>query len=237
MEEDSTEPAPALAARPVAEQPEPEQPRDVEQPTFENDTRWHDVAVAIATAYRTWGRVDDENRWAPGLCRMPQPSQARISASTDAPTHGRKLYTVYAMDAEAYGYPPTATFGFLKVEGLEQALVKEAFVPRKLAEGESYDVFHGPRPAIGDDGLYVPGEPAGLYMMFRVPNAPEFTDEGWVYATVEPDGQTVSAAGRVTTCMGCHTTQEDRLFGLPGKPTGKTAANAAPRPQAARMQP
>src|SRR5688572_32842039 len=53
-------------------------------------------ALAIADEYPAWGRVDDEIRWAPYLCRQPSPGVARQSASTDSGTHGQKLYSVFA---------------------------------------------------------------------------------------------------------------------------------------------
>ena len=46
-------------------------------------------ALAINDEYKTYGRVDDELRWAPFLCRMPLPGIPRQSASRDAATHGR----------------------------------------------------------------------------------------------------------------------------------------------------
>jgi hypothetical protein len=189
---------------------------------FVNDPRWHETVLAIAKAYPTWGRVDDEARWAPGLCRMPQPAQARISESEDSSTHGRKLYTVYAMDAQAYGFPPTATYGFQPVEGVEQVLVKEAFAPRELAAGEAWTMQL--RPAVHEDKTYVPGDRRGLYLMFQLPTPAPDSDEGWVYATVDADLETVTAAGRIETCMGCHQTEEDRLFGLPNSVQAVPAA-------------
>lgn len=70
-----------------------------------------------------------------------------------------------------------------------------------------------------DGGVFRASEPAGLYIMFKLdPSTPE-TDEGWVYATITPDGQ-VTAAGRVASCMGCHETSatHERLFGVPKSP-------------------
>jgi hypothetical protein len=45
------------------------------------------------------------------------------------------------------------------------------------------------------------------------------SDAGWIYGTVAPDG-TVTSAGRVANCMGCHTSdaRRERLFGLPPAP-------------------
>jgi hypothetical protein len=56
--------------------------------------------------------------------------------------------------------------------------------------------------------------------MFRLDPATPETDEGWVYATVSPQGQ-VTSAGRVASCMGCHETSatHERLFGVPLSPT------------------
>src|SRR5689334_17368640 len=44
-------------------------------------------ARAIAAAYPAWGRIDDELRWAPFLCRIPLPGLPRMSASSDSATH------------------------------------------------------------------------------------------------------------------------------------------------------
>ena len=40
------------------------------------------------------------------------------------------------------------------------------------------------------------------------------TDDGWVYGTVSADGKTVTSAGRVDSCMRCHETRKDRVFGI-----------------------
>lgn len=52
-------------------------------------------------------------------------------------------------------------------------------------------------------------------MMKLDPKTPG-TDDGWVYATLAADGRTVTAAGRIESCMKCHReTKTDRLFGMP----------------------
>jgi hypothetical protein len=41
------------------------------------------------------------------------------------------------------------------------------------------------------------------------------TDAGWIYATITPDGKTLTSAGRVQQCMDCHeAAPHDRLFGI-----------------------
>src|SRR5262249_5744894 len=50
--------------------------------------------LKAADEYKKWGRVDDEMRWSPELCRLPNPGRAYLSASADEATHGRKLYSL-----------------------------------------------------------------------------------------------------------------------------------------------
>jgi hypothetical protein len=60
------------------------------------------------------------------------------------------------------------------------------------------------------------GEPRGLYVMKKLGGGDvPGTDAGWIYGTINPDG-TVTSAGRVASCMGCHeAATHERLFGLP----------------------
>jgi hypothetical protein len=56
---------------------------------------------------------------------------------------------------------------------------------------------------------------AGLFIMFKVDPATPDTDQGWVYGSVSADGQKVTAAGKIASCMNCHQqAPHDRLFGL-----------------------
>src|SRR5262245_55857183 len=57
--------------------------------------------LEVAKTYERFGRVDDEVRWAPFFCRMPQPGRAQFSTSKDDDTHGRKLYSIFAKDRKA----------------------------------------------------------------------------------------------------------------------------------------
>lgn len=76
-----------------------------------------------------------------------------------------------------------------------------------------------------DDEYYTLGERGPLFIMYRTEKNTLGTDNGWVYGTLTPDGKTVTSAGRVASCMGCHTEApypkepkgEGRLFGLPEK--------------------
>lgn len=181
-----------------------------------NDPRWHATLLAIAADYSRWGRVDDEMRWAPGLCRMPTPARARISASDDAGTHGRKLYTLYAKDPVAYGMPasampnnePSVSSG---LSDISQVLVKEAFTPVETTQQRNMNLL----PAEHDGKLYLPGAPMGLYVLFKpLKSDSAATDAGWVYGTIAADMKTITAAGKIDSCMGCHQSLPGRLFGL-----------------------
>lgn len=182
----------------------------------ENDPRWHAQVREIAAGYTQWGRVDDEMRWAPTLCRMPMPARARMSASGDESTHGKKIYTLYAKDPVAYGAAPTMYAGPAQpgLSDISQAIVKEAFRPVEIAgdKGWGSDL----RPAQHAGKLYEPGEALGLYVVFKPDRPVAETDAGWVYATITPDLKTVTSAGKVASCMGCHQkiAGGGRLFGI-----------------------
>lgn len=165
----------------------------------------------IARTYEAYQRVDDELHWAPGLCRQPQPSHPRLSASTDADTHGRKLYFVFAADRSGYLERDGRTPGMVG-----QVLVKEAWVPEEVPADTRYDEQATPvRYLRQGDRLYHAGTKAGLFILYRLdPGTPD-TDDGWVYGTVQADGATVTSAGPVRSCMGCHLKAlKGRLFGI-----------------------
>jgi hypothetical protein len=175
-------------------------------------------ALAIAAEYPSWGRVDDELRWAPFLCRIPLPGVAYMSESTDTDTHGQKLYSVFVKRREVYPMGP---------QSADQVVVKESWTAEKVTAPYQPESVRG--SAEGDhfypyakrgDTVYRAAARAGLYLMFRVDPPTPDTDQGWVYATLTPDGH-VTATGRITSCMGCHEhAPHDRLFGVPTSPAG-----------------
>ena len=188
-----------------------------------NEKQFHPIVLAVAAGYKKYRKVDEANRWAPTLCNSID-GDIRASASKDGETHGRKLYFLYAANAPEYlkadlramdDYTqminqPVVLAG---AEAAEQVIVKESWTPEKAPDGASKKDTQ--RYAELDGKLYKAGKQADLFMMFKLDKATPGTDDGWVYATVTPDGKSVTSAGRVQSCMDCHQKKSDRLFGLP----------------------
>ena len=184
------------------------------------DERFSTELKAVFDGYKAWGRVDDELRWAPFLCRMPEPGRPAMSVATGG-GHARKLFSLFAKNRNAYvgerapDAGPTSTVG--------QVVVKESYLPEVvnadagpgsgravsmgLGDGDHFD------PYITSNGTtYRASTLAGIYVMLRKEPSTAGTDGGWVYGTLRPSGE-VTSAGRVASCMGCHTAKPARLFG------------------------
>jgi hypothetical protein len=194
--------------------------------------------LKAAAGYKAWGRVDDEMRWSPELCRLPNPGRAYLSASKDADTHGKKLYSLLTSQRRDYlalAEKKTVPVGF--------AIVKESWVPEEITDPKEkavaaridrtkvirtpgLDRTEGGRTfaSLGDhfypyavkgDKVYKATKQADLFIMLKLDPKTEGTDAGWVYGTVTPDGKKVTAAGKIESCMKCHQdAKTDRLFGL-----------------------
>lgn len=141
----------------------------------------------IGGTYASYGQVDDLSRWAHSSCYAPD-SEPRSSTSLDSKTHGKKLYYLFAKDREAY-------VRLRRPQPAGQVLVKESWVP-----------VPGSLPPVA-------GERGPLFLMVKTGAAD--SDAGWIYATLTADGRSVTAAGKLPSCMGCHqSAPHDRLFGL-----------------------
>lgn len=191
---------------------------------------WSVDATTIAEQYLAWGRLDDEGRWAPELCRMPTAARARFSESDDPDTHGSKLYTLYAKDPQAYAKLPRSAAPGPKLARYAQVLVKEAWVPEPIDGPKAGNLRgwgkSGLRPATRKGVHYGANRRSGLFLMFKLAADQDQagTDKGWVYATLKPTGPKgettnwrVTAAGRIGSCMECHVDADGtggRLFGL-----------------------
>lgn len=179
--------------------------QDVVRDASLDDGPLTDRLASIGRSYLAWGRVDDELRWAPWLCRQPLPSRPRLSAAT-AGGHAEKVYFLYARDHTAYvtGRPSRL-----------QVVVKESWTHRPVDLAQAARVHGAALVARTPDGATVePDRAAGLFVMMRVDARDPRGDRGWVYGTISPEGA-VTSAGRLASCMGCHVEAGDgRLFGL-----------------------
>ncbi|MDI3289923.1 hypothetical protein [Polyangium sp. 15x6] len=186
----------------------------------ELDSRFVPVIAAAFRDYKAWGRIDDELRWAPWLCRMPLPGRARMSAAEDG-DHARKLYSVFAKEQHAYPLTPSAP---AVPQPVGQILVKESYHPDLVEEADpKADLAEQEKPTTADhfnpyvrlgEKVYRASRLAGAYVVLKVAPGTPGTDAGWVYGTVTPTGE-VTSAGRVASCMGCHVSARyERVFGL-----------------------
>ena len=162
-----------------------------------NDPAFHKELLTVAADYKNYGKVDDETRWGSPLCSaiVLHPSRARLSASKDEANHGRKVYFLFAKNRSEYfrNEPPK----------VGQVVVKEAW--HSAVEGAAQDTN---KPVASET-------PMGLFVVMKLAPETPNSDKGWVYGTIAPDGKTVTSAGRVQSCMECHTpAPNERLFGL-----------------------
>jgi len=212
------------------------------EPWSEEEFRLRERLLAIAAEYVRYGRVDDEARWAPYLCRMPLPAMARFSAADDETGHGQKLYFLFARERAGYvslgRKEPVRPAFQLGAKGDPQVVVKEAWTAEEYEAAKLPDVRrstrHDPLAARFFGGSYYPfaqkngktyhaAKKAGLFVMFQADaNALGLrqidTDDGWLYGTLTADGKTVTGAGKMKSCIQCHEqAPHGRLFGLGGK--------------------
>lgn len=215
-------------AEPASPQPDPAQPPPAAPPPAaapaELDARFVPLVAAAFRDYKAWGRVDDELRWAPWLCRMPMPGRARMSAA-DEGDHARKLYSVFAKHQDRY---PLSQGGDRVDQPAGQVLIKESYHPEPV-EGSAANVANAVNAAPGDglgegdhfdphardgDRVYRASRMVGVYVVMKLPPGTPGTDAGWIYGTVTPAGE-VTSAGKVASCMGCHVSaRHERVFGL-----------------------
>lgn len=200
-----------------------------------------DQLRAIAREYTGYARVSSHLNWSPQMCRTPGPPTARMSAAPDGSPHGRKLYTLYARDRDAYlamsfrwlferPTAPGAPSSEPIINPVGQVVVKQAFTPEPADELRArYDAWQGrscnadeaaqwrdvESCALGDDGhLYRAGPLAALFVMLKLEPGTPGTDNGWVYATIGPDLTTITSMGAIESCVQCHRqTDRDRLYG------------------------
>ena len=181
-------------------QPSPAATKEISQELFLN----------IAQQYTQYVQINSTARLAPTLCAPPMP-QPDMSRSTDAATHGQKLFFLFARDGAKYlsattkmtadqiksrkQFEPANPPPLALAENVQQVLVKESFLP----------------PAGGG----ARGAAMDLFLMVQYPASTPGTDNGWVYAVVAPDLKTVKASGQIQSCAGCHAAAPyDHLFGL-----------------------
>jgi hypothetical protein len=150
------------------------------------------ITERIARRYKSWTRVSDDVGWALTDCAYHPPSGVLRSESNDQSTHGQKLYFLFANIPSGYRHDRYVRATGEPVTGIEadqpigQAIVKEAWRPAACDSPAPHRL--PPAEYIFRDGRwYRTGEPAGLFIMFKLDPATPETDRGWVYATSDPN--------------------------------------------------
>lgn len=156
---------------------------------------------AAADAYVRYEKVAPDLHIAPTLCAAPRPSKPQFltrSASADDWSHGKKLYYLFASDADAYrrdgGNPGTK-------QPDHQVIVKEAYVAEEAP-------FDANEEMVGEGAkFWKKGARASLFVMTR--------HEGkWEFGTVSPTGEIAVDGTATAGCHDCHDKKPDGLFGL-----------------------
>jgi hypothetical protein len=192
-------------------------------------------ALTIADTYTSMLRADG-TWWAPEDCRAPV--HPAFASRAESGAHARKLYTIFVKDFAGYAAlsgqkvtPQAKVRSEPRLDAMSQVIVKEAWTPVESATFRERCASGGSPSFLAEVAMegktYRACEQAGLFVMYRPAPGTEGTDEGWVYATVQYEPRTdarpgqstlvprVTAAGRLASCMGCHTrAPHGRLFGL-----------------------
>ncbi|MCB9856831.1 MAG: hypothetical protein H6818_14210 [Phycisphaerales bacterium] len=191
-----------------------------------SDALLRQTLLRLAAEYREFGIFYTDPSWSPVDCRRPDATPA-YSSSDESDTHGQKLYFLYARDSMAYW--------LLKKDWpqpVSQTIVKETWMPVEVdpvnplvaldthmhvASDIGIPDEAGPRPpAMRDGKAYQPGDKGPLFIMHYLGKDAPQTDDGWIYATLTPDGGEITAIGLLDPCMKCHQdAPHGRLFGPP----------------------
>ena len=181
-------------------------------PSDPNQTR--EQLLQVARSYLKGQLVNPGPRVAPTQCWIP-PTRVLYSEAKPGRAHGGKLFYLFARDSTSLAQKEK-----VKTQPVGQCLVKESWVAeplgtekpgkaKKHASGKhlsSHTTHKGKTLAIGD--------PLDLYIMLKQDPKTKGTDEGWVYAVVSRDAQSVLHAGRIQSCIDCHEDAKyDRILG------------------------
>ncbi len=193
-------------------------------PRDDENTRRRSILDA-AREYRDFEFVYTTPNWSPLDCRRPEKS-GTFSASAESTTHGQKLYFLFVRESMAYWMASR-----LATQPIGQTLVKETWLPVEvdpddplvaIHSGESVESNvgnpHDDNPLIPvqrDGKSYQPGSKGPLFIMHYLGKYAHDIDNGWIYATLTPDALSITAIGRIESCMKCHNdAPHDRLFGM-----------------------
>lgn len=175
-----------------------------------------------AREYKAWERVSDQPAQAPEMCGALPPLGVKSSTSQDQSTHGSKLYYLHARMPRQYFalfvdvWPTPFVNGQSDASQVGQTLVKESWQAVPIDAQFNARIQTSACWTDHETGkTFTTGDQRDLFIMLKVDPKTPGTDDGWIYAVVDPKEKKVRASGRLENCMGCHDSDQtrDRLFG------------------------
>jgi len=203
-----------------------------------NDPQFHEALESVLEEYLHFGMVNSISLPTSGDALDSEDAAPKpyMSESEHEPSHGKKLYFLFARDIGHYTNPEG------KPAPAGQAIVQECWTSSPSNPAARNLVKHAsgnrvnPRAKVGNETLKI-GQRQKFFIMTKLAKDTPDTDEGWVYGVVDADSREVVASGKIASCISCHVNGgNDRLFGskhISFEPVIETKApqkNSTPKP-------
>lgn len=140
------------------------------------------------------------------------------NANATLSPHGQKLYKLYVKDIASYkknNYAAKSLF----FQPAGQSLVQETWDVR-IIPNDSARFFKNAHQHPADKKWYLPVKAAQLFVMYKEAVSDTTNDGGWYYSVMDiaenGSSATIARQGLPSNCMGCHSSNRDKIFG-PGK--------------------
>jgi len=180
-----------------------------------NEPQFHEALLSAIEEYLHFGMVNSIviPKSADSLDMEDEAPQPFMSESGHEPSHGNKLYFLFAKEIGHYTHPQN------QPAPAGQAIVMESWTSKPSNPAARNLISHAsgnrvnPRSTIGNKTLEI-GKRHKFFVMTKLAKDAPKTDQGWVYGVIDADSREVVASGKVASCMSCHVEADnDRLFG------------------------
>ena len=137
------------------------------------------------------------------------------NANATLSPHGQKLYKLYVKDIASYkknNYAAKSLF----FQPAGQSLVQETWDVR-IIPNDSARFFKKAYQHPVDKQWYLPVKATQLFVMYKEAVSDTTNDGGWYYGVMDiaenRSSATVARQGLLSNCMGCHSSNKDKVFG------------------------